>query len=699
MQPGVPNNESEASALRGSASFEGHRQNREPDPGGVAEGEEIKIFKMLLVEWALSQNLNPPFENENKKDAESACDQRTSRTTSSEADTAERGRKLVTSLLSPSLADKDLSDLRTEVSLVRLKAGEILFEAGDPGDALYVVRFGRLRALLPDGQAQDHLLGDIGRGETVGEMALLTGETRAATVGAVRDTELIKLTRRGFELLMAKQSGVMFDLTRLIIARYRRTIHPAAENQPLVFAVVPSSPEIPTADFVAGLARALSPGRRVCSVDSGQIPSEYRGQWAQSSISENGELTCWLHELERQHDYLVYSADPHASPWTRLCVRQADVVLILAAGATPRLEPQLMELVRGPQAGRVRKELVLLYDGAQRMPGNTAQWLASIAVSSHHHLDLRRRLDYERLARMLTGQAVGLVLGGGGARGLAHIGVIRALEEAGIAIDRVGGTSIGAIIAGQLALGWDSARMQSESRRLLVEAGSLNDFTLPMMALLRGRRYIRMLDTLFGDRRIEDALLPYFCVSTNLTSGDSVVHSSGRFRKWVAASMAIPGLGPPVFHGREILVDGGLLNVLPVDVMRSLGRGSVFASSVSPPERLELDREYRDFPSPWRVLLSRLNPFATPIRVPSIAGILMSAASLPRVTPSVGQGEQTADLVFEPPVAGHKLLDWHSLDELVEIGYRSAVETIAKWPGHSPPRSQPPADQASFPQK
>jgi NTE family protein len=196
---------------------------------------------------------------------------------------------------------------------------------------------------------------------------------------------------------------------------------------------------------------------------------------------------------------------------------------------------------------------------------------------------------------------------------------------------------------------------------------------------LRGRRYIRMLETLFGDLSIEDALLPYFCVSTNLTRGDSVVHSTGRFRKWVAASIAVPGLGPPVFRGREILVDGGVLNALPVDVMRSFGRGSVLASNVSPPEKLWLDREYRDFPSPWRVLLSRLNPFGRPIRVPSITGILMSAASLPRV--GHGVGEQTADLVFEPPVAGHKLLDWHCLDQLVEIGYRSAVQTIARWAG------------------
>jgi len=683
MQPGgVPNNQADGHrrALRHAASSAERLLNREREAVPVSESEEIRILKMLLAELAQSQRLTPRWAGENEKPTELAPDSRPCRITASDPDTAEASRgSRVPPILSPSLADQDLSDLRSELSLVRLKGGETLFQAGDRGDALYIVRFGRLRAVAAGRTAHEHILGEISGGETVGEMALLTGEPRTATVYALRDTELIRLTRRGLELLMAKQSGMMIDLTRLIIARYRRTMGPAAENKPVVFAVVPAAPEIPIANFVAGLVEALSPGGRVCSIDSRHIPLEYRTQGEASAISGDDGLAGWLHQLERQHAHLVYAADPSPSPWTRLSLRQADVVLIVAAGNPQRLEPQLRELVRGPQAGKGRKELVLLYDAAQGMPRGTAEWLAQIPVSSHHHLDLGQRRDYERLARRLTGRAVGLVLGGGGARGLAHIGVIRALEEAGIPIDRVGGTSIGAIIAGQYALGWDSARIQTESRRVLVEAGSLNDFTLPMMALLRGRRYIRMLETLFGDQRIEDALLPYFCVSTNLTRGDSIVHSTGRFRKWVAASIAVPGLGPPVFRGREILVDGGVLNALPVDVMRSIGRGPVFASNVSPPETLHLDRDYRDFPSPWRVLLSRLNPFGTPIRVPSIRGILRSAASLPRATP--GGGEQTADLVFEPPVAGHKLLDWHCLDKLVEIGYRSALESIASWVG------------------
>ena len=132
---------------------------------------------------------------------------------------------------------------------------------------------------------------------------------------------------------------------------------------------------------------------------------------------------------------------------------------------------------------------------------------------------------------MLTGRAIGLVLGGGGARGLAHIGVVRAIEEAGVPIDLVGGTSAGAIIGGQVASGWDSARILAESRRVLVEDGSLNDFTLPLVALLRGNRYIRMLDKLYRERRIEDLPISFFCVSANLTRSTCMVHRSGLARR------------------------------------------------------------------------------------------------------------------------------------------------------------------------
>lgn len=584
---------------------------------------------------------------------------------------------IATSPMFGSLADPALRGLESELSYVSLKSGETLFAAGDPGDALYVVVFGRLRALLGKGPRGDQILGEIGRGEAVGEMALLTGEPRSATVCAIRDTQLMKLSKAGFERLVERQPQLMLEMARLIIARYQRVIHPSAKSQPVALAVVPCDAGVPVADFTAGLVRALSPGRRVLALDPERLQRERGAARDRRSLDlDSADLASWLHEQELQHDYLIYAADRLPSPWSRLCVRQADMVLLVGTtGAAGTLEPGLLEtIVSGDGATRARRELVLLYDSGQRMPYGTADWLARLPVSGHHHVDPRLPRDYERLARMLTGRAIGLVLGGGGARGLAHIGVIRALEEARIPIDLVGGTSSGSIIAGQYASGWESARILAESRSVLVEDGSLNDFTLPIVALLRGRRYIRMLEKLFADRRIEDLPLAFFCVSTNLTRSTCMVHRAGLLRRGVAASCAVPGLGPPIADGRDILVDGGIVNNLPVDIMRGLGRGPVFASSVSPRADLCLDREYAELPSPWRVLVSWLNPFGTPLLVPSITSILMRTVSLQQVT----SGEPP-DLVVEPPGGGYKLLDWRSLDKIMETGYRAAVPAIERW--------------------
>jgi hypothetical protein len=159
-------------------------------------------------------------------------------------------------------------------------------------------------------------------------------------------------------------------------------------------------------------------------------------------------------------------------------------------------------LCSGVGRARKRKSLVLLHRNDAQSPSGTRRWLALRQMDQHFHLRWQNEADFGRLARCVAGRAIGLALGGGAARGFAHIGVIRALEEAGIPIDIVGGTSVGALIAAQWAMGWNAQRILDASRTYVLSPQ--NDYTLPLVALLTGHRTSELLQNLFGKLDIQD---------------------------------------------------------------------------------------------------------------------------------------------------------------------------------------------------
>src|SRR6202035_4079754 len=193
-------------------------------------------------------------------------------------------------------------------------------------------------------------------------------------------------------------------------------------------------------------------------------------------------------------------------------------------------------------------------------------WLEGSPVALHHHVG--DAADLGRLARLITRRGGRLVLSGGGARGFAHLGIIRALREARVPIDFVGGSSIGSIIAAGVAVGWSDDEMRLRYRRSFVDTNPVNDYTFPFVALTRGRKVSRLLQREYGDILIEDLRRPFFCVSANLSTGRALEHRDGRLADALRASVAIPGVLPPVFHGDDVLVDGATINNLPVDVMQ-----------------------------------------------------------------------------------------------------------------------------------
>ncbi len=580
-----------------------------------------------------------------------------SETSTSDADQSAELRRLVAELpLFEGLTPEALAAVVAKLDWFALPGGAVLFRQDDPPDALFIVVSGSLGVFQERADGSEARIGQIKLGESVGEMALISGKLRSATVRALRDSELVRFARADFEALVTQHPRAMLQLARLIVGRLeaaqgrrRRTASHCT------FAVVPQDESIPVAAFARSLVAALTSYGTVERVErsDGEHPT-----------------SDWFSRVEASRDFVVYVADATASPWTQLCLRQADCVLLVArASAVPAPWPALAAAASAEPV-RARLDLVLLHE--QGGPSGTGRWLAQHTFALHHHL--RGPSDMQRLARILTGRGVGIVFSGGGARGFAHLGVVKALREVGMPIDLVGGNSMGAIIGAGVACDWDEATLRTAFRRAFVDTNPLSDYTVPLVSLVGGHKVSRLLREAFGEVAIEDLWLPFFCVSTNLSRGEAAVHRSGPLWRWLRASVAIPGVLAPVFERGDVHVDGGVINNLPVDVMRDIGRGLVIGVDVVSDHTFTAKSEGADLPPLWRMMMPRGGK-----QFPGILQILWRAGTVNSEAAAAALRDET-DLLLQPSLESVDLLNWKAFDRAVELGYRHAMEKLEAMP-------------------
>jgi NTE family protein/lysophospholipid hydrolase len=553
---------------------------------------------------------------------------------------------------------------------------------GGPGDALYALVSGRLRVFAEQPDGSSAAVGEISAGEVVGEMALLSDEPHSATVKAIRDSHLLEIAREDFETLGREETTVTMAIARLMVARLRRSIHHAsAVGRVRSLAVIPAHRDRSFDGFIQQLEAAFEALGTVVTLSRDVAGSALGNGSAMSCSSSTADLRIveWLNRQEAAHDIVVYVADREASAWTERCLRQADRVLVVGRAEDPPVPGEIEAMLhRGCSESTARTDLVIVHPPGTTSPGGTADWLSQRETGIHFHVREGSGADFARLARSISGRAVGLVLSGGGARGLAHIGVLRALEESRIPVDFVGGSSFGALIAAALARGDDSTSIRRSAQQLLIDRRRPLDMTAPAAALTGGKRIVSVLRDAFGDLQIEDLWRRFFCVSSNLTKGVVQVHTTGPVWQGLRASVSIPGLFPPVNSGDgDVLVDGAVMNNLPVDVMQSLADGGpVLAVNL----RGEFPLEAADLPrhgvlSGWKIFGRRLNPLAEALLLPGIVDVLLRTTEVGSVLSSKTM-EQRADVVFHPPVDDVGLLDFSAVDRLIDAGYRNAVEVL-----------------------
>lgn len=598
---------------------------------------------------------------------------------------------MLTDLLRHGFLFQDLDDelarkLLDACELVRLPRGATLMKQGDTGDSLYFLVAGRLRFYIDGDDPRDALVGEVSAGETVGEMALLTDEPRTATVRTIRDSILLRLDRDAFDRLVASSSVLMRRMAKMIVLRQSRIRSAAARRAPAVFALLPVDASVPIAWFREQFSDQLAQIGTVRAFDATEFQqdlSRHRNLPAGErafllGAADQSETDQWFTYHEAKHDRLLLVGDPNATAWNEHCMRSADVILLLGrfasdAGLT-EVDLQIKALQDGPECPAV--DLLLLHEPTVERIEGTSTWLDPRKV--RHHFHVRKSLgDIARLGRILTDRAVGVVLSGGGARGFAHIGVLKALSESKFAIDFIGGCSMGSLISAQHALGWDWQQLLAVNKEFWT-ATKIWDYTVPFISLIAGRFGCKSLSKMFGNLRIEDLMTSYYCVTSDLTNAALSVHDRGLLWKAVSASASIPGVVPPqVFDGR-LHVDGGILNNLPVGVMRDLTRGPILAVDVAAVTDLAVDPRLQQLPTGGALLRSRLNPLAAKIDAPNIFGILRRSAVLASIM-RTSEVRSLADVYVRPEVARFSMFDFRQIHALVDSGYAAMQAQMSQW--------------------
>jgi len=505
-------------------------------------------------------------------------------------------------------------------------------------------------------EATGAVIRELGRGDALGELALLTDSPRSASVRAARAADVIAVERADFEELLDTSPALSMALNRSLGRQLRdgRGPAPAARPRPATVALIALDTQTPLPRLAARLSAALEDHLSVAVLGGAEVPPP-----AASSppATMYGPL---LDRAEAGHDLVLLAGGFAARPesWMRFCLQQADRILAVTGGG-----PVPQELAKYPELHGC--DLVAY----QAAPGELDGWAGALnPVESHVIRETEFDADLARTARRLSGTSLGIVLSGGGARAFSHIGVLEELTAAGVTVDRVAGVSMGAVIGALFAMGHDPDEMDEICFEEWVQRRPLNDYTVPRHSLIRGERFRSMLHRTFGTCLIEELPLSFMCGSTELRSGRLEIARHGPLWEAVSFSICLPVIAPPQIRGREMFIDGALVDNLPVKAMADMGEGPIIAVDVK-----ATSGRSEDGPAAARTQDNR------PPRPPSL-GETITRVLLLGSENTTEAARRHADLLIKPRPEGVGLLEFHQLDTAREAGRMAAREALERAP-------------------
>lgn len=592
--------------------------------------------------------------------------------------------------------------------------GEVICRAGEEGDTFYIVLDGVLEVWA--GEGEQHLTGSLGRGDFFGEMALLQGGKRMATVKAARLTRLLSLDKTSFNSLFMKNPKALEYFTRVLCKRLTLVSNrQAVERQTTTISVASRAGLRGKSIVASGLAGVLHEmtGCRVLLVrvqTGASGPSEEQAQLLSDTLSfhpENLEKVstpagAGVSSLviatrpDHEADYygerasnLVSNASTHF-PFIVFDLGSEPAALL---DAVPRFSDFHIELVNRPgppadgESAIRRFEVINLFNPSSRrvdinqcepfvLPNST-----SLANGDQNFIRANRQSPagrpIYRLASKILGATVGVALGGGAAFGISHLGVLKVLEQNNIPIDLVAGCSQGSIIGVGYAAGIAVRDMIDIAMKLGKRSNFFMamDFTLTKPGILAGNRIIEIFEPMLGEKNsFQDLVLPCKTVATDIESGERVAIGTGRLADAFRASASVPMVMAPYKIGERALVDGGVADPVPAEVVNQMGADLCIAVNVVPPLKKGVENAVSRL---YRVM-NRFNPLSylgDSQNLPSLFDLIMNSMQVLQY--ELGNFKAiSADVLINPDLSDFTWIEYYRSDELIQRGVEAAERSM-----------------------
>jgi len=557
---------------------------------------------------------------------------------------------------------EDIKEILEQSEFVDLEPGEYLIEQGDDSTTLYFLLSGRLRSTFKKGSSIK-VLGDVGAGEPVGELAFFSGNPRSASVLAVRKSKALALSKAGFQKVVSHRPSFARRVNQFIISRLNRNaLEVHKQVPPKNVAVIKLDPE---ADFSAWSERMLEYFE--------DLPLNLNIYDQSENPQESSET--FFESLDNNEDLNIMVVDQNDLEWSKKSLIYADLVIVATAFAdSPKLKP-IEKKLDIYQEGLLGKKvyLLMLHEDGSQVPKGTSKWLKHRNVNLAIHLRKNNEGDIGRFCRILTHKANGLVLGGGGAKGFAHIGVVKAMKEKGIPIDFIGGTSAGALYGLTMSFcGFDMEQVEAICEDSVNKKITSKDLDVPLISIMSGKKLTRFIKQIFKKRDIEDIWINSFCVSANFTKAELTVHEQGEIWRRVRASISIPGIFPPVVIDNYLHVDGAVMDNLPIDPMYRFPVDKIYAVSLSGMQ--DIKTNYDDTPSSKDLLAAKFSKKRR-YKIPSISSIIINSLTLnSRQLQEVTKSKVSHYLELD--LKGVSFLDNKKWKGTVQKGYEQTLEWL-----------------------